>query len=76
MRALITLITWGVVVVTALSLIWTTVKARRILRRALGRELRKGEENSSAIPSSDSCGCSRAWGYGEGTLVRLRKTRG
>ena len=46
MRAPITLITWAVVVVTALSLIWTTVKARRILRQALGRELRKGEENS------------------------------
>ena len=43
MRALIG---WTILAITVLSLWWTTVKARRILGRALGRKLRKGEETS------------------------------
>jgi hypothetical protein len=42
------LIAWCVLAVTALSLLWTTIKSRRILRGALGRKLRKGEETSLA----------------------------
>ena len=50
------LIAWGVVAVTALSLLWTTIKSRRILRDALGRDLRKGEETSlrSWMQASDT----------------------
>lgn len=40
------LIAWGVVAITALSLWWTTIKARRILGESFGRKLRKGEETS------------------------------
>jgi hypothetical protein len=40
------LIAWIVVAITALSLWWTTVKARRILGESLGRKLRKDEELS------------------------------
>jgi hypothetical protein len=43
MRALIG---WTIVAITVLSLWWTTIKARRLLSRALGRRLRKGEETS------------------------------
>ena len=43
MRALIG---WGIVALTVLSLWWTTIKARRLLTRSLGRKLRKGEESS------------------------------
>ena len=43
MRALIA---WSVIALTALSLAWTTWKARRILRQSLGRNLRRGEETS------------------------------
>jgi hypothetical protein len=45
MRALIA---WTVVAITVLSLWWTTRKARALLRQALGRELRDGEEMSLA----------------------------
>jgi hypothetical protein len=50
------LIAWGVLAVTALSLLWTTIKSRRILRAALGRDLRKGEETSlrSWMQASDA----------------------
>ncbi len=50
------LIAWGVLAVTALSLLWTTIKSRRILRAALGRNLRKGEETSlrSWMQASDA----------------------
>lgn len=40
------LIAWIVLAITALSLWWTTVKARRILGESLGRKLRKDEEMS------------------------------
>jgi hypothetical protein len=43
MRALIA---WTVLAITVLSLWWTTIKARHLLGRALGRRLRKGEETS------------------------------
>jgi hypothetical protein len=50
------LIAWTVVAVTALSLWWTTVKSRRILRESLGRKLRRGEETSlrSWMQASDA----------------------
>ena len=37
---------WVVVALTALSLCWTTVKARRMLRESLGRKIKRGEETS------------------------------
>ena len=43
MRALIG---YTVIALTLLSLWWTTVKARRLLSRSLGRKIRKGEETS------------------------------
>jgi len=43
MRALIA---WTVVVITVLSLWWTTLKARALPRQALGREIREDEEMS------------------------------
>src|SRR5262245_3555374 len=43
MRALVV---WTFLAITFLSLGRTTIKARRHLRRALGRKLRTGEENS------------------------------
>jgi hypothetical protein len=36
----------SVILLTLLSLAWTTWKARRILRSALGRKIRRGEEAS------------------------------
>ena len=50
------LIAWSVVAITALSLWWTTVKSRRILRESLGRKLRRGEETSlsSWMQASDA----------------------
>jgi hypothetical protein len=39
-------IAWTIVVVSVLSLWWTTWKARRILGQSLGRKLRDGEETS------------------------------
>ena len=42
------LIAWGILALTGLSLWWTTVKARRLLHRSLGRKLRKDEETSLA----------------------------
>ena len=43
MRALIG---WTIIAITVLSLWWTTVRARRILGRSLGRKLRSGEVTS------------------------------
>ena len=50
------LIAWSVLAITALSLWWTTIKSRRILRAGLGRKLRKGEETSltSWMQTSDA----------------------
>jgi hypothetical protein len=50
------LIAWIVLGITALSLWWTTIKARRILRASLGRKLRTGEETSlrSWMQASDA----------------------
>jgi hypothetical protein len=50
------LIAWTVVAITVLSLWWTTRKARALLRQALGRELRDGEEMSltSWMQASDA----------------------
>ena len=40
------LIAWTIVLITVLSLWWTTRKARALLRQALGREIRDDEEMS------------------------------
>ena len=40
------LIAWTIVLISVLSLWWTTRKARALLREALGRDLRDGEEMS------------------------------
>ena len=51
-----TFIALTLLVATLLSLSWTTIKARRILGRALGRKVRKGEETSlrSWMQASDN----------------------
>lgn len=40
------IVAWTVVGLTLLSLGWTTVKSRRLMRRFLGRKLKTGEETS------------------------------
>jgi hypothetical protein len=42
----IALIGFTIIALTMVSLAWTTVRARRILRKGLGRDLRSGEETS------------------------------
>lgn len=50
------LIAWTIVLITVLSLWWTTRKARALLRQALGREIRVDEEMSltSWMQASDA----------------------
>ncbi len=50
------LIAWTIVLITVLSLWWTTRKARALLRQALGREIRDDEEMSikSWMQASDA----------------------